>query len=235
MSYIPGLIVSGPGGKCKCKEFLHRTKATVAGRWAVTLDADHADLDLPYRVKDLGLRSAVHTTWSSSAEEPRYRVIIQLSDSVNPLEYAPIARFFMRLLGKGSFDTTCDQASRLMYLPSSPNEEDYLRWTFAGSAAEVGFYLDLAGGADVDVVREAPEVEVTGLLTRRQDRQLRGLCVKMAGMGEGNRDSYLLWALKAAIDDGMDPEIAGEKLAEAAIYAGLEEDVVWEKIGRILE
>lgn len=240
LSYVAGLISPGPGVKCKCELFLHRTKKTVTSRWAVTLDADYcgnAGSGMLRTLKELGVAAAAHTTWSSTEDDERYRVIVPLSRNVSGLEYAPIARWLMRLLGEGMFDDTCQQASRLMYLPSAPDDgERYWLGIMSGDRLDADLILDLAGGSDVEAVREVPEIGVVaaGELTVKQNNQLRGLCTKMAGMGEGNRDSYLLWALKCAIDNGMDPEIAGEKLAEAAIWSGLEEDVVWEKVGRIL-
>jgi len=237
LSYVLGTIAPGPGNKCKCKEYLHRTKKTVVDRWAVTLDADYcgnAGSGLLNHLKRLGVAAAAHTTWSSEVDDERYRVIVPMSRAVDPLEYGPISRVLMHQLGEGFFDHTCDQASRLMYLPAAPDGGDrYWLGVFDGDLLDVDLWLDLAGGPDVVVEREPVEVS-TGALTIKQNNQLRGLCMKMAHMGEGNRDAFLLWALKAALDDGMDPEIAGAKLAEAAIYSGLEPDVVWEKVGRIL-
>lgn len=241
LSYIPGLIQPGPGNKCKCSVFLHRTKKTVVNRWAITLDADYltesGDPDgagLLSTLHRFGPAVAAHTTWSSRPDAARMRVIIPCDRAVLPLEYGPLARMVMRCLAPEAFDKTCDQATRLMYLPAAEDPDHYGLWTWSGTGPlDVDFWLEIAGGPDVVVEREAPEVH-TGSLTVKQNNQLRGLCMKMAYCEEGNRDSLLLWALKAAIDDGMDPEIAGEKLAEAAIYSGLEEDVVWEKVGRIL-
>lgn len=236
LSYIPGTIVPGPGVKCKCSVFMHRTKDTVRDRWALTLDADYcgnAGAGLIRNLKGLDSAVAVHTTWSSKEDDERYRVIIPLDRPVGPLEYAPLAGYMMDILGRGLFDSTCNQHSRLMYLPATPDPDTYWCCVMGGPALDVEFWLDLAGGPDVPVQREKPVWDGEPL-TLHQVNQLKGLCVKMAAQGKGNRDNYLHWALKAAIDQGLDPEVAGEKLAEAAIYSGLEEDVVWEKVGRIL-
>lgn len=237
LSYIPGTIVPGPGNKCRCTEFLHRTKKTVVSRWAVTLDADYcgnAGSGLVNNLHALGCRLAVHTTWSSTKDDERYRVIIPLDRAVGPLEYAPIARYLMDELGRGMFDATCEQASRLMYLPAAPDGGDqYWHTEFGGDPLDVQEWLDLAGGADVVAPREEVEINV-GELTALQKRQLRGLVLKVGNTEEGNRDSVLLWALKAAVDSGMDPDIAGTALAKAGMVAGLDEDVCWEKVGRVL-
>jgi hypothetical protein len=242
LSYLMGTLVEGPGVKCKCKEFLHRTKDTVVSRSAITLDADYlleaGDPDgagLLSTLHRFGPAAAAHTTWSSEPDAARMRVIIPCDRPVLPLEYGPLSRFVMRMLSPEAFDKTCDQYTRLMYLPSAPDPETYGLWTWGGTGfLDVDFWLDLAGGPDVKTVRVVPEVSSPGVLTSKQDNQLRGLCLKVANCEEGNRDSLFLWALKCVIDDGMDPEIAGEALAEAAIYSGLDEEVVWEKVGRIL-
>lgn len=237
LSYIPGLITPGPGNKCKCTEFLHRTKNTVQDRWAVTLDADYcgnAGSGLIASLVGLNSAVAVHTTWSSTPDDERYRVIIPLDRPVGPLEYRPLAAYLMDSLGRGMFDATCDQHSRLMYLPAAPEGGDtYWHAVMEGDPLDVTFWLDLAGGPDTVPVREPVEVNV-GHLTGKQRRQLRGLVVKVGSMEEGNRDAVLLWALKAAKDSGMDPDIAGEALAQAGMMAGLDESVCWEKVSRVL-
>lgn len=237
LSYLPGTITPGPGNKCKCSVFLHRTKKTVVSRWAITLDADYcgnAGSALVRNVERLQCAFAMHTTWSSTEDDERYRLIIPLDREVAPLEYSALARYMMDVLGRGMFDATCEQPSRLMYLPSSPNPDTYwLADRRNYPLLDVEFWLDLAGGPDVVEPRQEIEVAV-GELTSLQKKQLRGLVFKVGNTEEGNRDSVLLWALKAAVDSGMDPDIAGPALAKAGMVAGLDEDVCWEKVGRVL-
>lgn len=239
LSYIPGLIAPGPGVRCQCKVFLHRTKKTVQNRWAITLDADYLKRDgdpngeeLYLRLGKMKIAAAAHSTWSSSPGDARMRVIIPMSRPLSGSEYGPVVRRMMEVLGEGKFDKTCDQASRLFYLPAAQKGE-YSLQVWRGPSLDADLWLDLAGGEDIVTERQRPEVSV-GQLTIKQVNQLRALCTKVANQGEGNRDALLLWALKCVIDDGMDPEIAGAQLAEAAIYSGLEENVVWEKVGRVL-
>jgi hypothetical protein len=236
MSYLLGTIAPGPGNKCKCKEYLHRTKANVVSRCAITLDADYCGAlgdKLLANLNRFGVQAAAHTTWSSKAWDERYRVIVPTSRFVKPLEYAPLARLLMKQLGEEFFDHTCDQASRLMYLPSAPDKKQYWLGVLNGSLFDVDLWLDLAGGPDVVTEREPIEVH-TGTLTEKQRRQLTGLARKVAACEEGNRDSLLLWALKCVLDDGMDPEIAGPVLVAAGIHSGLDEEVCWEKVARVL-
>lgn len=240
MSYIPGTIVPGPGGKCKCDKFLHRTKDTVRDRWAITLDADYcgnAGSGLIRNLTDLDAAVAIHTTWSSTEDDERYRVIIPLDRAVGPLEYAPIARWLMNTLGQGMFDATCDQHSRLMYLPAAPDGGDtYWHAELPGPALDVDFWLDIAGGPDIEQQRDSVTVSPgsIGSLSAKHQRQLKGLFTKLYDQEEGNRDSLLLWILKCVGESGMDPDIASLFLAEAAVACGLEEDVYWEKVERVL-
>lgn len=242
LSYLPGLIQPGPGKKCKCTKFLHRTKQNVVSRWAVTLDADYcgnAGSAMLSALKRMNVAAAAHTTWSSTEDDERYRVIIPLSRDVEPLEYGPIARWLMRELGEGFFDATCDQASRLMYLPAAPDGGDtFWRGVMRGDWLDADLILDLAGGPDVEVVREYEDLGFDQLLCQMVAMpwwpQLRGLCNKVGNCEEGNRDSLLLWALKAAKDADMDLDFAGKALALAGMASGLEEDVCQEKVARIL-
>lgn len=238
LSYLPGTIAPGPGAKCKCNEFLHRTKANVTSRWALTLDADYcgnAGSAMVGALKRLGVAAAAHTTWSSSEDDERYRVIVPLSREVRPLEYGPMSRWLMRTLGEGMFDATCDQASRLMYLPAAPDGGDrYWLGVMDGPALDVEMCLDLAGGPDAATPRESVAHGDIGMLSPKHQRQLKGLFTKLYDQPEGNRDSLLLWVLKCVKESGMDPGAAERFLVEAAVACGLDESVYWEKVQRVL-
>lgn len=244
LSYIPGTITPGPGNKCKCQEYLHRTKNTVRDRWAITLDADYcgnAGSALIRNLRSIDAAAAVHTTWSSTPDDERYRIIIPLDRFVGPLEYAPLARLMMDVLGRGMFDSTCDQHSRLMYLPASPDGGDtYWHAALGGDLLPVDMWLDLAGGPDPEAApgrdREVSKTSLERMvdLPPRQFNQLRGLWHKVSTTAEGNRDAVLLWALKAARDAEIDPDIASNALIDAGMFAGLDEEVCVEKAKRVL-
>lgn len=237
LSYVLGEIEPGPGSKCKC-DLLHRTKKTVVSRCAITLDADYcgnAGSAMLAALKRMGVAAAAHTTWSSAVDDERYRVVVPLSRDVGVLEYGPLARLLMSMLGPQFFDHTCDQASRLMYLPAAPDGGDrYWLGVMDGEWLDVDLWLDLAGGPDVEVVREVVERVVGVELSALHINQLRGMCTKMAAAGEGNRDNLLHYFLKCIAESTMDRELASAKLVEAAVYAGLDEEICWEKVGRVL-
>lgn len=209
-------------------------------RWAVTLDADYLrearDMDgeeLLSDIERMRVVGAVHTTWSSRDCAARMRVILPLNRLVVPMEYAPIARLIMSMLGADKFDHTCQQTARLMYGPSAETPSDFWLGVYEGNPLDADVLLAIAGGPDLFPVREElpPSVEK---LAGRECNQLIGLVRGMANCVEGNRDSYLLWALKCVKDSGMNPDIAAQALTEAALHAGLEPDIVQEKIERIL-
>src|SRR5690606_17042840 len=106
-----------------------RGKNTILSRSALTLDADTARLSLPDEV-DLVLpcASLVHTTWTHSPDQPRYRVIIPLSRDVTPEEYHALAVVVMQLLGWDQFDPGSVQPERYMFKPSAKHRPWY-RWS----------------------------------------------------------------------------------------------------------
>lgn len=112
-----------------------RTREAVQGRCALTLDADYALPDFPDRIRELPFQAAAHTTFSSTPETPRYRLVIPLDREVNPEEYRRAARAVMKRLGEEQFDKTCDEPERFMYLPAAENPEDYVSIVTEGPLA----------------------------------------------------------------------------------------------------
>lgn len=103
------------GQKCTA---LHRTRGAVVSRDALMLDSDTPEEGFIQAVKDLRVRLLVHTTFSSTKEHPRYRVIIPLSRSVSPLEYEASATHVMERVGSSSFDPGSSQPERYMFRPA---------------------------------------------------------------------------------------------------------------------
>lgn len=97
---------------------LHRRKEAVVSRDALTLDADTPQSDFIQAVRGLGHRALVHTTYSSTPEKPRYRVIIPLSRPVSPAEYEAEVATVMAAVGAESFDPGSVQAERYMFRPA---------------------------------------------------------------------------------------------------------------------
>lgn len=125
----------------------NRKDSQVEYRTMVTLDADHADHELPARVERLGLTSLVHSTYSHTTDNPRYRIIIPLiGPGLTEEEYPRAARGLMEALGKEQFDPTCDQPKRLMYGPSAANPDQYEVYSYEGKSATAQSLLEHFGG-----------------------------------------------------------------------------------------
>ena len=106
-----------------------RGKGNVIDRCAVVLDCDDADkagIDkLVEAVKALNVRSVVHSTYSSTPDKPRVRVVIPLKDVVVPGDYASLCKALMNHLNMVAWDESCAQAERAMYAPAKPEGGNY--------------------------------------------------------------------------------------------------------------
>ena len=106
-----------------------RGKGNVVDRCAVILDCDDADkagIDkLEEAVRQLGVRSVVHSTYSSTPERPRVRVVIPLADTVAPRDYTALCEALMSHLNTVTWDESCAQAERAMYMPAKPKGGEY--------------------------------------------------------------------------------------------------------------
>lgn len=134
---------------------VHRTKDAVVTRSALTLDLDHGNAGLP-DVLDLTLDHAalMHTTFSSTEEAPRYRLIIPLNREVKPDEYVALAGHVMHVVGWDLFDPGSLQPERYMFKPAAPDLDSFRWWLYDGPAAdadalltEAEFDPDLSGQA----------------------------------------------------------------------------------------
>lgn len=104
---------------------LHRVKEAIVTRDALTLDSDSPSPDFVSRVRALGVRALIHTTFSSTPAAPRYRVIIPLSRPVTPAEYAAEATDVIETVGAASFDPGSTQAERYMFRPAGDDSFDF--------------------------------------------------------------------------------------------------------------
>jgi predicted P-loop ATPase len=125
---------------------MHRKREYVQQRNGLALDADSPVEDFVARVKKLGCRAIVHTTFSSTEDSPRYRVLIPLASSVEPEEYTEIAEEVMSRIGKESFDPGSSQPERYMFRPATDDHDSYAHWVFEGSTLDpADFSEDLSG------------------------------------------------------------------------------------------
>lgn len=106
-----------------------RGKGNVIDRCAVVLDCDDATPEgikaLCVGVRGLGVLSVVHSTYSSTPDNPRVRVVIPLDTPVVPGDYVSLCKALMAHLSMVKWDESCAQAERAMYAPSKPVGGDY--------------------------------------------------------------------------------------------------------------
>ena len=104
-----------------------RSNASVVNRCLVCLDADYADEGL---LDDLDLTFinayALYSTHSHTPEKMRLRLIIPLSRTVTPDEYAAVSRRIADELTLTRFDPTTFEPARLMYWPSTPEDGEFV-------------------------------------------------------------------------------------------------------------
>ncbi|GEA79863.1 hypothetical protein [Cellulomonas uda] len=93
----------GPGYVLGKLSSPRRTKETIVSRGVLTLDADHltpATRDaLLVRVRALGCAVVVHSTYRSTPQAPRLRLLVLASRPVTPEEYRALVRWLMEQLG----------------------------------------------------------------------------------------------------------------------------------------
>lgn len=99
---------------------LHRRNVGLVSRCALTLDADKADRDLIENVAALGVAGVAHSTWSSTPDEPRWRVVLPLARTVDGDEFQQITAWFMEYLGVEQFDPASRRPAQMMFWPATP-------------------------------------------------------------------------------------------------------------------
>lgn len=116
----------------------HRTKTAIEKRGALTLDIDHATPGfLDIMVEMIPWAALIHSTFQSTPEAPRYRLIIPLDRTVAPDEYYAAAGSVMQLLGTEVFDPGSVQPERYMFKPSAEHAENFEWRELVGDAASV--------------------------------------------------------------------------------------------------
>lgn len=152
------LDIASPADRKECGGYVvgelrdgQRTKSAVVSRDALALDADSADRDaLLSELEARGWRAVAHTTYRSSPDAPRWRVLILLDRPVATDEYERLARFVMDTLGAGQFDPSSKEPERFMYKPSAPDPARYEYRKFDGEPLDVDAVLADAPAAEAE-------------------------------------------------------------------------------------
>lgn len=108
-----------------------RRKANVISKSALMLDADNSDpmLGMVLDVLLHDFRYYYHTTFSSTADSPRHRIIIPLGEDATGEEYSFMVDVLLQYISDGinprMFDKTCREPSRLFYAPAAQDKSEY--------------------------------------------------------------------------------------------------------------
>lgn len=117
-----------------------RKRGSVISRQLLALDLDYAKANCWRKFKMLyDVAACIHTTHKHNADEPRFRLLIPLSRTVNSVEYEAIGRRVAGNIDIEQFDNTGFQFERLMYWPSTSVDGAY------EFAEQVGAFLDVDG------------------------------------------------------------------------------------------
>ena len=87
---------------------------------------DYATEDIAEQIEQFfDFRCLIYSTHKHTPEKPRLRLIIPLSRTVSPDEYAAVARKVAEDIGMELFDDTAYEPSRLMYWPSTSADGEF--------------------------------------------------------------------------------------------------------------
>lgn len=131
-----------------------RSKEKLKNRYILTIDADDAtdhDVDDFSSMEDYVF--FVHTTHTSTAENPRLRWLFPLSRPVTSEEYRLLVCYMKALVGADTIDETTDQPERLMFWPSVSLDADYQFWSGGGVILNPDDILDEIDIEDTPVVQ----------------------------------------------------------------------------------
>ena len=99
----------------------------VVERCLLTLDVDNKpESDLIDKIDRVGITAVIHSTFKSTTDKPRYRIIAPFDKPVSPEQYQAIARWIAGELGIEQFDPTTFEPHRLMYWPAKPTDTEYV-------------------------------------------------------------------------------------------------------------
>ncbi|MEG1013687.1 MAG: virulence-associated E family protein [Clostridia bacterium] len=104
-----------------------RNNASVVNRCLVCLDIDNADPGVYDDLDTTFINAyALYSTHSHTPEKMRLRLIIPLSRTVTPDEYAAVSRRIADDLTLKRFDPTTFEPTRLMYWPSTSDDGEFV-------------------------------------------------------------------------------------------------------------
>lgn len=171
-----------PGTRTPCNN-LHRNKTAVVSRSVLALDIDYPSAGFLDAV-DLLIpgRYIVHPTYSSTQDEPRYRLLVPLDRDVAPDEYHHAAEALMNALGSENFDGGSSEPERYMFKPATPTPQ---MWWYKATDGQ---------DTNADALLSDFEVDLSGRVGPRPHRNKRDPYAIEGTVGAFNR-AYDNWDL----------------------------------------
>lgn len=128
-----------------CSGGYHRDNKSLESRSAlIVLDIDRAepDFDATVDLVLMGHAYVLHTTFSSTPDEPRYRLIVQADREMTVTEYGQAAESLAQLLPDCDIDRRSFAAAQFMYFPAASRPEWFEYWVGQGDPVVVDQLLD---------------------------------------------------------------------------------------------
>ena len=199
-----GCLVGGP---CRGDR---RSTDSISERSLVTLDIDEPSAHMVDEVRELGCSAIIHPTHTPG----RWRVVIPLVRSVGRDEYRRlVAALSLRVSG---VDPASGKIAQVMYLPSTPADDDRTATVFEAAPLDPGSVVRATAPEPDRAGSEQPPVE-QGL----DRRLLSAAVVELVRAQEGERNETLnRQAFKMAAAGALD-ENAREVLRRTALSIGL--------------
>ena len=101
--------------------------------------------ELEKAIRDNGYRAILHSTYNHTPDNPRFRLIIDISEPIKPADHKSLLLHIAQNLGITDFiDTACTDLSRYFYLPRCPIQriKDYVFWSIEGEPVNIEACLD---------------------------------------------------------------------------------------------
>lgn len=101
--------------------------------------------ELAKAIRDTGYRAILHSTYNHTPDNPRFRLILDISEPIKPADHKSLLLHVAQNLGITDFiDKACTDLSRYFYLPRCPPEriEDYVFLSVDGDAVNIEACLD---------------------------------------------------------------------------------------------
>lgn len=122
------------------------------------------DIDLRKKVLSNGYRAIIHSTYNHTPDNPRFRLILDISEPISPENHKALLLHVAQNLDiSDCIDRVCVDSARYFYLPRCPKErlKDYIFWSSNGKPVDVSAYLDLKSicekSLSITPARDMPE------------------------------------------------------------------------------